>query len=137
MKRIAEGLFKVCLMLATSSLFGFVIVGGVEIAVSSDGVVGDATYLAICALLFVLAVAIGLCGFALEQIADYRATKAARLARRRRPMIPLQPMEKEPGYNKEVVAWFHGGPELRERDAEFHQGFAARSQVPAPRRKKA
>lgn len=89
MKSIAEALFKVSLILATFSLFGFVLVGAAEIAVSSDGIVGDATYLAICALLFVLAVAIGLSGFVLDNIADYRAAKAARLARTGRPVLPM------------------------------------------------
>lgn len=94
MKSIAEALFKVSLMLAITSLFGFVVVGAAEIALSSDGVVKDAKYLAICALLFVLAVAIGLSGFALEQIADYRATKAAKLARTRGPMVTTGKIKK-------------------------------------------
>lgn len=83
MKRLAETLLKVCLYLAIVSLFAFAIVGAVEIALSSDGVVRDARLLAICGLLFILAIAIGLSGSLLEAWADHRAVKAARIDRQR------------------------------------------------------
>lgn len=114
MKRIASGMLKVCLWLAIVSLFLFVIVGGIEVGLSSDGIVRDTRLLAICGLLFILAIAIGLCGSVLDAWVDHRATKAARIDRLPRPMIPLRFIAKPEGYNLAVLRWFHRGPELRE-----------------------
>ena len=82
MKRIAEALLKVSLYLAIASTFAFAVIGLAQVGLSSDGKLQDATLTAIAALLFVLAIAIGLCGFALDTLADHRATKEA--IRRRR-----------------------------------------------------
>lgn len=83
MKRLAKALLQVCLFLAIVSLGLFVVVGAIEVTLSSDGIVRDTTGLAICGLLFILAIAIGLCGSVLEAWADHRATKAARIDRQR------------------------------------------------------
>ncbi len=73
---------------------------------------------------------IGLC---LDRLAQELRDERARWMKH--PLLTFDPHEKEPGYNRAVLGWFHEGPELRQPNDDFSRAFAARALVPPPVKK--
>lgn len=90
------------------------------------------TLFLIGAMMLIMSMSLLIGGFCLDQQLEELTFER----RRRVPAakIALQPREKPDGYNDAVIGWFHHGPELRQRDEEFHRGFAIRAAVPPPRK---
>ena len=105
--------------------FGFVmVVNDIQDVDAYDAAIS----VSISILAFILALIIGALSFF---VGRWQREVAFRLAgRRKSKTIPLEPMEKEPGWNKAVLHWFHNGPENRPQSDEFDNAFEARSQVP-------
>jgi len=97
------------------------------------GIFTQPTAFAVCVACIFLSVMMMGVAWALGHWAD----EADRARARRTPSqtIPFAPIEKPEGFNRDVLHWFHKGPELRIRDEEFSKGFAARAQVPPPKAK--
>jgi hypothetical protein len=85
------------------------------------------------AMALILSMGLLIGGFCLDQQLEEWTFEQRRRAPS--PKIALDPRPKPDGYNDAVIGWFHRGPELRQRDEEFHRGFAVRSAVPPPRKK--
>lgn len=132
MKRIAEALFILSLWIAFISLLAFVVAGTMLSIASGDGVIRDAPLLSYIALAFLFSIFLGIFSSGLASFAEKRAASSARP----KPMIRIQPMDKAPGWNEAVLRWFLKGPEKRVMTDDFKQGFAARAQVPPPKRRK-
>ena len=53
-----------------------------------------------------------------------------RRERNPKPFMRVQPMEKPPGWNKDVLWWFFHGPEGRVKNDDFRDAFRERSRQP-------
>ena len=129
-RSLSSSLIRIACAIGLFSLIAYVIAAVYYVARFLAGIeTPDPVFLSIAIIIFILALALGGIAWFL------RAWHCVVEEKKPKPTIPLQPMDKPPGFNKEVLKWFHHGPEGRVVDDEFKAGFAARSQVPPPKAK--
>lgn len=130
MRRAADWLYRIGGLGFIASMVGM-LVSGIVAAFGSD-VTAPAIFIWSALILFacILMLIIAHC---IDQHIEEQAYEARRS--KPRPKIELQPMEKPAGYNRAVLHWFDKGPELRERDADFHKAFSARAKVPTAKKR--
>jgi hypothetical protein len=130
--KTAATLFKLGLNIAGWSTLVYVVAGFWLTIRSVAGVLSQPTVLAFAALGIIFGIFLIVIGHFLDVWSKNRIEARSRF----KPLIPLEPREKEAGYNEAVIHWFHNGPELRERNDDYRAGFAARAKVPPPKRRK-
>lgn len=131
--RAAWATMKLSSISLVMSVGSFIGIGVAKALTAVDGMIAYSPILTISAL-FVVVSLWGM-GCALILFWLHRRNVRRRQFAQRSITIPLEPMEKQPGWNRAVLGYFHRGSELRTRDEEFKKAFAMRAQVPPPRRK--
>lgn len=113
------------LIIGATLFYLFVAFFGVINALQDKLTETEALLLVMCVLTFILGLFVAglsyLCGAGARQLVAY-SHKHYRPAK-----IPLDPMEKDQDFNRDVLRFFHSGPELRDPDdPEFRAGFKDR-----------
>lgn len=128
LKTVHKILARSALTLIVTGLISYTLMGFVFVtnSIRGFGQQSDAEWMVLCILTAILGVIVGALGYfvglAAREWTFYakRHTKGAR--------IPLEPMDKEPGWNEAVLHWFHNGPELREPNDDYRAAFDERAQ---------
>lgn len=130
----SETLMRLSLKSLAISLLAFLFVGLFQALTSIRGIISNPTALSWA----LMAILVSFMGIGVSLCLSWASKRAhiKRMRSIRHQTIPILPMDKEPGWNKAVLGWFHRGPELREPDQDFKDGFAARSQVPPPTKRR-
>ena len=131
MKKIAHTMLAFSILCLSGGLMGLFFASMAFVVVGEHHAVAAAYMIA--AGVFFLGILLGLAGWCLDCVAEELRDERARSMKH--PLLTFDPHEKEPGYNRAVLGWFHEGPELRQPNDDFNRAFSARSLVPPPVKK--